>query len=243
MGTGQKGKIFLFLKLQLTLGLSVAWVKSCRHCFSIIELQCPGLEVHRESSDILGKSSFQLLPFTISMCFWIFHFSRICCRSPTLKTRKSSGYWFCFSRTVIYARSDLKSWLRGFLSSCLHNLKIPKVSRGALVAAIPKPLKPVVEDQKSYWPISLLCVLYKIFERLIQAHMEPIIDLLLPHELAGFRRRKFSDDQVTLLTQSIEDTFEAKMKCDAVLVDLTALSMARWSHVQAAETCELAHST
>ena len=83
----------------------------------------------------------------------------------------------------------LKSWLRDFISSCLRRLKIPKIWRRALVVAIPKPGKPV-GDPKSYRPISLLCVPYKILERLIYARVEPLIDPLLPKEQAGFRRGK-----------------------------------------------------
>ena len=94
-----------------------------------------------------------------------------------------------------------KSWLRDFLSSCLRRLKISKIWRRALVVAIPKPGKPV-GDPKSYRPISLLCVPYKILERLIYARVEPLIDPLLPKEQAGFRRGKSTVDQVVLLTQT-----------------------------------------
>ena len=112
-------------------------------------------------------------------------------------------------------------WLRDFISSCLRRLKIPKIWRRALVVAIPKPGKPV-GDPKSYRPISLLCVPYKILERLIYARVKPLIDPLLPKEQAGFRRGKSTVDQAVLLTQNIEDSFEAKKKAGAVFVDLTA---------------------
>ena len=128
---------------------------------------------------------------------------------------------------IIHAGTALKSWLHGFLSSCLCQLKIPKVWRRALVVAIPKPKKPV-EDPQSYHPISLLCVPYKILERLIYAHIEPIFDPLLPGELTGFRHGKSTVDQVVLLTQNIEDSFEAKKKAGAVFVDLTAAYDTVW---------------
>ena len=121
----------------------------------------------------------------------------------------------------------MKSWLRGFLSSCLRQLKIPKVWRRALVVAIPKSKKPV-GDPKSYRLISLLCVPYKILERLIYARIEPIVDPLLPGEQAGFRHGKSTVDQVVLLTQNIEDSFEAKKKAGAVFVDLTAAYDTVW---------------
>ena len=93
--------------------------------------------------------------------------------------------------------------------------------------AIPKPRKPV-RDPKSYRPISLLCVLDKIFERLIYARVEPIVDPLLPREQAGLRRRRSTVDQAVLLTQNIEDSFEAKKKAGAVFVDLTAAYVTLW---------------
>ena len=66
--------------------------------------------------------------------------------------------------------AGLKSWLRDFLSSCLRQFKIPKIWRRALVVAIPKPGKPV-GDPKTYRPISLFCVPFKILERLIYARV------------------------------------------------------------------------
>ena len=121
----------------------------------------------------------------------------------------------------------MKSWLRDFLSSYLRTLKIPKIWRRALVVAIPKPAKPV-GDPKSYRPISLLCVPYKILERLIYARVEPLIDPLLPKQQAGFRHRKSTVDQVVLQTQNIEDFFETKKKAGAVFIDLTAAYDTVW---------------
>ena len=95
------------------------------------------------------------------------------------------------------------------------------------MVAIPKPGKSV-GDPKSYRPISLLCVPYKILERLIYARVEPLIDPLLPKEQAGFRRGKSTVDQVVLLTQNIEDSFEAKKKAGAVFVNLTAAYDTVW---------------
>ena len=83
-------------------------------------------------------------------------------------------------------------------------------------------------DPKSYQLISLLCVPYKILERLIYAGVEPLVDPLLPKEQAGFRCKKSTIDQVVLLTQNIKDSFEAKKKADAVFVDLTAAYDTVW---------------
>ena len=74
-----------------------------------------------------------------------------------LKPGKAPGPDSICPELLLHAGAALKSWLYGFLSSCLHHLKIPKIWRRALVVAIPKPMKPV-EDPKSYRLISLLCV-------------------------------------------------------------------------------------
>ena len=95
------------------------------------------------------------------------------------------------------------------------------------MVAIPKPANSV-GDSKSYRLISLFCVSYKILERLIYAHVEPLIDPLLPKEQAGFRRGKSTVDQVVMLTQNIEDSFKAKRKAGTVFVDLTAAYDTVW---------------
>jgi len=100
---------------------------------------------------------------------------------------------------------------------------------------IPKPEKPL-GDPSSYGPISLLCVPCKILERLIYANVESIRDPLLPQEQVGFRHGRSAVDQVTLLTQDIEDSVSAKKKAVAVFVDLTAAYDTVWhNHL----TCKL----
>ena len=143
--------------------------------------------------------------------------------------------WHIFPELIIHARAVLKSWLRDFLSSCLRRLKIFKIWRRALVVAIPKPTKPV-GDPKSYRPISLLCVPYKILERLIYTRVEPLIDTLFPKEQAGFRRGKSTVDQFVLLTQNIEDYFEAKKKVGTIFGNLTAAYDTVWHR---GLTCQL----
>ena len=93
-----------------------------------------------------------------------------------------------------------------------------------------------MENPKSYRPISLLYVLHKIFDRLIYARVKPLIDSLFPKEQAGFRRGKSTVDQVVLLTQNIENSFEAKKKAGAVFVSLTAAYDTVWHH---SLTCKL----
>ena len=144
-----------------------------------------------------------------------------------LKPGKAPGPDSICPELITHAGAALKSWLCGFLSSCLRHLKTPKVRRRALVVAISKPKMPV-EKPKSYRPISLVCVPYKILERLIHVRVERIVDPPLPWEQAGFRRGRSTVDQTVLHTQNIEDLFEAKKKEGAVFVNLTAAYDTVW---------------
>jgi len=133
---------------------------------------------------------------------------RVCCRFQPPEAGKVPGSGFHFPEFTLYAGPALKSWFCDFLNSCMHQIKIPKIWREALIqtrklsqpqapegiskllwperVAVPKPEKSL-GDSKSYRPTSLLCVLFKILERLIYARVETIIDPLLPQEQAGFR--------------------------------------------------------
>ena len=90
-----------------------------------------------------------------------------------------------------------------------------------------KPMKQAGET-KTFRPISLclLCVFYKILERLIYARAEAIIDLLLPGEQAGFRRGKSTVDKVVFFDRNDRGFF----------VDPTAAfdCQAPWPYLQAA---------
>jgi len=79
---------------------------------------------------------------------------------------KSPALDSIFPEFILHVGPALKSWFCDFLNSCMRQLKIPKIWRRAVVVAIPKPEKPL-GDPKSYRPISLLCVPFKILERLI----------------------------------------------------------------------------
>ena len=141
------------------------------------------------------------------------------------------------SELILHAGSALKSWLNKFLSCCSRQLKLPKIRRRAFVVAILKPSDPRA-DPKSHIPISLQCVLHKIFEKLIYADVKPIIDLLLPREQAGFRRGKPNVDQVSLLIQEIEDSFSAEKMAGSVFVNLTSAYDTVWYR---GFTCKLLH--
>jgi len=119
------------------------------------------------------------------------------------------------------------SWLHEFYSSCLNRVAIPKIWRKATVIAVPKPNKPM-DDPRSYRPISLLCVLYKLLERLLLFRLEPVVEPQLPTQQGGFRRNRSTVQQVVKLTSNIEESYEGRRKAGLVLVDLTAAYDTVW---------------
>lgn len=144
-----------------------------------------------------------------------------------LKTGKAPGIDGIHSEYMKHQGKKATDWLCSFLSACLRYLKLPKIWRCAKVIALPKPNKPS-EDPKGYRPISLLCVPYKLLERLILARLTPVIDPQLPKEQAGFRSGRSTTDQVTLLCHDIEESFQAGEKAGAVFLDLTAAYDTVW---------------
>ena len=144
-----------------------------------------------------------------------------------LKQGKAPGSDNIHPEFVIHQSEITSAWLCAFFSACLRRSKLPRAWRRAAVIALLKPNKPA-DDPKSYRPISLLCVPFKILERMIHSRIEPVVDSQLPREQAGFRRGRSTVDQVTLLTQDLEDSFQAKTKAGVVLLDLTAAYDTVW---------------
>ena len=102
----------------------------------------------------------------------------------------------------------------------LPEVQAPKDLASCLRHSLLKPNKPA-EDPKAYRPISLLCVPFKILERMIHSRIDTVVDPQLPWEQASFRRGRSTVDQVTLLSQDIEDSFQDNEKAGVVYLDTT----------------------
>ena len=115
-----------------------------------------------------------------------------------------------------------KSWLLDMLNECTCTNYIPSKCRKAkVIAAIPKSGQDP-SSQKSYRPISLLCITYKLYERLILMHTSSLVDDKLSKDQAGFTPGRSCAGQLLNLTQHIEDGHEINMLTCAAFVDLSA---------------------
>lgn len=80
-------------------------------------------------------------------------------------------------------------WIAYLFSYVKNTTTLPKVKREAKVITILKPGKSG-NDLKYYTPISLLSIVYKLFERDLRAMIQMTIEDTLPKEQAGFRQDK-----------------------------------------------------
>ena len=75
---------------------------------------------------------------------------------------------------------------------------------------------------KNYRPISLLCHIYKQYERLILNRIILAVESHLINEQAGFRHGKSCNSQLLNITQHIDDGYQNRMIIGAAFVDLSA---------------------
>ena len=111
----------------------------------------------------------------------------------------------------------------------MEHKKMFKSWKMAKIITVLKLNKPE-DSPKSYQPISLLSVTYKLLERLIYNRILPVVESILLEEQAGFRPNRGTLDQVALLTENIEFAFSKSMKAGTVLVDLSAAYDTVWHH-------------
>ena len=138
-----------------------------------------------------------------------------------VKTGKACGLDGISPEMILHFGPKTREWLRALYNNCAETKNLPKIWRKARVVALLKPGK----DPKlpgSYRPISLLCTLLKVYERLILTTMNDTIEDQLISDQAGFRAGKSCCGQVLNLTQYIEDGYEKGKITGTVFVDLSA---------------------
>ena len=138
-----------------------------------------------------------------------------------MKTGKACGLDGITTEEILHFGPKSKAWILCLFNKCASENRIPKQWRKARVVALLKPGKDPTE-RKSYRPISLLCILYKLYERLIMARIAPTVEKEITPDQAGFRPGRSTCGQLLNLTQYIEDGYEEKQITGAVFVDLTA---------------------
>ena len=146
----------------------------------------------------------------------------------SVKNGKAAGIDGIFPDMITHLGPKAIQWLASTMTQIINTGNYPQHWRQAKVIAILKPGKPA-DDPASYRPISLLCCLYKLLERVTLTRLTPILDPLIPKEQAGFRQQRSTAEQVIALTSYIETGFENRKKTGAVLIDLSAAYDTVWT--------------
>lgn len=122
-----------------------------------------------------------------------------------------------FSEQIKHFGRNTKIWLLNLFNTIRVFLKITKIWRIPL-------LKPGKESDtsSSYRPVSLLCHIYKLYERIFLKRLSPIVDDKLIKDQTGFRPDKSCTGQVLNLTQFIENGFEKKKVTGVFFIDLSS---------------------
>jgi hypothetical protein len=81
------------------------------------------------------------------------------------------------------------NWIAKLINKIKNINVLPRLWRETKVIAILK-LNKEAMDPKNYHPISLLSTMYKLFERLLLNHLQPLLEESLPVEQAGFRKNR-----------------------------------------------------
>ena len=102
-----------------------------------------------------------------------------------MKTGKACGLDGITTEMIQHFGPTCMSWILNLFNKCANTKKIPKEWRKARVVALLKLGKDPAKS-KSYRPISLLCILYKLYERMIMARIAPIAEEQLTPDQAGF---------------------------------------------------------
>ena len=107
------------------------------------------------------------------------------------------------------------------VNTSLATSSIPATWKCATVIMLPK-TKKNLHDPSNYRPISLLCCLGKLCERVVQCRIYMHLETnnsFIPHQ-SGFRRFRRTTDNILFITQKIEENFNKGKKVCCIFFDV-----------------------
>ena len=137
-----------------------------------------------------------------------------------LKTKKSPGPDEVTNEMLIHLGKTAKKKLLQLYNSTWKTGKIPDIWKKAFIVPIKKEGKQA-NEAANYRPISLTSCMCKLVERIINSRLMWYLENynVLINEQAGFRRHRSTENQVTYISQEIEDSFQDGKKTIVVWVD------------------------
>ena len=139
----------------------------------------------------------------------------------SLKPKQAPGPDGVTNELLIHLGPEAKKKLLQIYNASWKHGIVPQEWKKAILIPIHKPGKPK-NSPSSYRPISLTSCLCKLLERILNSRLMWFMEKerKFNDEQAGFRPCRSTEDQVTYLTQLIEEGFQAKKQTVVVWVDL-----------------------
>ena len=128
-----------------------------------------------------------------------------------LKMKKSPGPDQVTNEMLVNLGNGMKRKLLQLFNTSWRSGRIPQAWKEATMTPIHKQGKSK-DKAESYRPISLLSCLCKTMERMVNTRLTWYLENnnILIEEQAGFRKGRCTEDQITLISQSIEDGFQRR---------------------------------
>ena len=139
----------------------------------------------------------------------------------SLKPKQAPGPDGVTNELLMHLDAEAKKKLLQIYSASWKHGIVPQEWKKAILIPIHKPGKPK-NSPSSYRPISLTSCLCKLLERILNSRLMWFMEKerKFNDEQAGFCPCRSTEDQVTYLTQLIEEGFQAKKQTVVVWVDL-----------------------
>lgn len=138
-----------------------------------------------------------------------------------LNRKKSPGYDNIDGKTLKSLPKRAIIYITILFNAILRLSYFPTQWKYAKIIMILKPNKPE-NEVSSYRPISLLPILSKLFEKLFQTRLQPIVESvrILPEHQFGFRQSHGTPEQCHRIIKKVRETLENKEYCSAVFLDV-----------------------
>ena len=139
-----------------------------------------------------------------------------------LKPKKAPGPDGVTSDMLKHLGPASRSTLLQIFNDSWRTGVVPSIWKEAEIIPIPKKGKDK-KDPTSYRPISLLSCVGKLLERMVNRRLTFLLEaqnILTPTQ-TGYRKFRSTEDQLALLVQDVENSFQEKKKALAVFFDLS----------------------
>ena len=139
-------------------------------------------------------------------------------KSSRLDHLKAMGCDYISPKILKFCAASLSGPVTSLINKCLESWTFLEEWKTHMITPTPK--SGDLSSIRNYRPISLLCILSKVMEKLVY---DKIIDFIRPqlsHAQYGFLQKRSSTTQLLTCYSEVVDAFESKTSADVIYLDL-----------------------